>query len=111
MTETATFATTNAAQNREDFKLFFLQLLEEDASFYYRIKNKLLVKEEKSKKKLRKPLPPPIPFSEMPSRKLRPNFVPLDAKPYAIKKATVLELQEIWKDAPPIEELIAQLNA
>lgn len=111
MADTTTFATTNAPQNREDFKLFFLQLLEEDASFYYRIKSKFFVKEEKSKKKVRKPLPPPIPFSEMPSRKLRPDFVPLDAKPYAIKKDVILELQELWKDAPPIEELIEQLNS
>ena len=110
MAETATFATTNAPQNREDFKLFFLQLLEEDASFYYRIKSKLLVKEEKSKKKVRKPLPPPIPFSEMPSRKLRPNFVPLDPKPYAIKKEALIKVQEAWRDMPSAEELVALLK-
>lgn len=111
MTETATLAPVSAVQNREDFKAFFLQLLEEDAAFYYKIKTKLLVKEEKKKKKILPPLPPAIPFSEMPASKLYPNRMPFDAKPYAIKKEAILKLQELWKDAPPIEELIAQLNS
>ena len=111
MTETTTFAPINAPISIEEFKAFFIRLLEEDASFRNKIKEKSQKKEKKAKKKKYEPLPPAIPFSEMLYWKLRPDFVPLDAKPYAIKKATVLELQEIWKDAPPIEELIAQLNA
>lgn len=111
MTETATLTSFNAPQSREDFKAFFLQLLEEDATFYYKIKTKLLVKEEKKKKKILPPLPPAIPFSEMPYWKQRPDFKPLDVKPYAIKKEVIQKLQELWKDAPPIEELITQLNS
>jgi predicted peroxiredoxin len=115
MTETTTVAPLSAPQNKEDFKSFFLQLLEEDVTFYYSIKAKFLVKEEKAKKKVKKkalePLPPAIPFSEMPASKLYPNRKPFDAKPYVIKKEAILKLQELWKDAPPIEELIAQLNS
>ena len=111
MTETATLAPINAPISIEEFKAFFIQLLEEDASFRSRIKEKSQKKEKKAKKKVHQPLPPAIPFSEMPYRKLRPDFVPLDPTPYAIKKEAILELQELWKDAPPIEELIAQLNS
>ena len=46
----------------------------------------------------------------MPYWKLRSNVKPRDAKPFAIKKETVIELQEQWKDAPSAEELIAQLT-
>ena len=97
-------------QNVEEFKSFFLHLLEEDASFFDTIKKKLLRKEDLKRKKALKPLPPPIPISEMPYWKLRPDFKPLDATPYAIKKETIEALQELWKDAPSAEELIAQLN-
>lgn len=86
MTETATAAPFNAAQNKEDFKAFFLQLLEEDTAFCHKIKKLLLTKEKKTKKKVLEPLPPAIPFSEMPASKLYPNRKPFDAKPYAIKK-------------------------
>ena len=109
MTETATFAPINAPISIEEFKAFFIRLLEEDASFRNKIKEKSQKKEKKAKKKVHQPLPPAIPFSEMPYWKLRPDYVVPDAKPYAIKKETVIELQELWKDAPPIEELIAQL--
>ena len=111
MTEKATYAATNAPENKEDFKAFFLELLEEDAAFYHSIKKKLVVKAEKKKKKPLEPLPPALPFSEMPYWKLNPDFKPLDATPYAIKKETIIKLQELWEDAPPIEELIEQLNA
>ena len=106
MTETATI---NSPQSKDDFKAFFLQLLEEDAAFYNGIKNKLQIKEENVKKKPRKPLPPPIPFSEMLYRKLHPDFKPLDATPYAIKKEIILELQELWKGELSAEEIIDQL--
>ena len=111
MTETATFAPINVPISIEEFKAFFIRLLEEDASFRNKIKEKSQKKEKKAKKKVHQPLPPAIPFSEMPYWKSRPDYVVPDAKPYAIKKETILELQELWKDAPPIEELIAQLNA
>ena len=40
MTETAIFV-SNDTQNREQLKMLFLQLLEEDAAFIYTIKSKL----------------------------------------------------------------------
>ena len=110
MTEKTTNASLNAPENKEYFKAFFLELLEEDAAFYHSVKNKLVVKAEKKKKKPLEPLPPALPLSEMPYRKLHPNFRPLDAKPYAISAEALKRVQEAWRDMPSAEELIAQLT-
>lgn len=97
-------------QNVEEFKSFFLQLLEEDAFFFQKIKKKLQKKEEAKRKKDIKPLPPPIPISEMPYWKLKPNYKPLDPKDYAISAESLKKVQEAWRDMPSAEELIALLN-
>ena len=110
MTETATITAINGLISIEDFKAFFIQLLEEDASFRHQIKEKSQKKEKKAKKKKYEPLPPAIPFSEMPYWKLHPDFVPLDATPYAISAEALKRVQEAWRDMPSAEELVAQLD-
>ena len=110
MTETATLAPINAPISIEEFKTFFIQLLEEDASFRNKIKEKSQKKEKKAKKKVHQPLPSAIPFSEMPYWKLHPDFVPLDATPYAISAEALKRVQEAWRDMPSAEELVAQLD-
>ena len=110
MTETATFAPINAPISIEEFKAFFIRLLEEDASFRRKIKEKSQKKEKKAKKKVHQPLPPAIPFSEMPYRKLHPDFVAIDVTPYAISAEALKRVQEAWRDMPSAEELVAQLS-
>ncbi len=100
----------NTTQSVEEFKSFFLQLLEDDAAFYHTVKKKLHIEYEIEPLIAIQPLDPPIAIADMPYRKLRSGFKPRNAKPYAVKKDTILRLQELWKDAPSAEEIIAQLN-
>jgi hypothetical protein len=90
MTETTTLSPFNAVQNREDFKAFFLQLLEEDTIFYYTIKSKFLVKEKKTKK------------------------MPLDMvairKKHALKREAFFPLHDLFKDTAPASELVKLLH-
>jgi hypothetical protein len=108
MTATA----SNTMQADEQFKAYLLKILAEDDVFVHQIQGVL-----RSKKSNKKPQKGEsivskgnIPYSEMPYWKLRAGFKPRDSKPYAIKKDVVAEIQEYWKDAPPAEELIAQLT-
>jgi hypothetical protein len=108
MTATA----TNTTQADEQFKAYLLKILVEDEVFVHQIQG--VFRAKKSEKKQKKALiiasKENISYSEMPYWKLRSDFKPRDAKPYAIKKGVVEEIQEYWKDAPPAEELIAQLT-
>jgi hypothetical protein len=108
MTATA----SNTTQADEQFKAYLLKILVEDEVFVHQIQG--VLRSKKSNKKPQKAVSivskENIPYSEMPYWKLRADFKPRDAKPYAIKKDVVAEVQEYWKDAPPAEELIAQLS-
>ncbi len=108
MTATAPITT----QADEQFKAYLLKILAEDEVFAHQIQGVLRSKKGNKKTKGAMLVVPKdnVPFSEMPYWKLRPNFEPRDAKPYAIKKDVVVELQEYWKDAPSAEDLIAQLT-
>jgi hypothetical protein len=108
MTATA----SNTTQADEQFKAYLLKILVEDEVFAHQIQG--VLRSKKSEKKQKKaPIfasKENISYSEMPYWKLRSDFKPRDAKLYAIKKDVVAEIQEYWKDAPPAEELIAQLS-
>jgi hypothetical protein len=108
MTATA----SNTMQADEQFKAYLLKILAEDDVFVHQIQG--VLRSKKSNKKPQKgeniASKENIPYSEMPYWKLRADFKPRDSKPYAIKKDVVAEIQEYWKDAPPAEELIAQLT-
>ena len=108
MTATA----SNTTQADEQFKAYLLKILVEDEAFVHQIQGVLRAKksEKKHKKTPIAASKEDISYSEMPYWKLRSDFKPRDAKPYAIKKDIVVELQEYWKDAPSAEELIAQLT-
>jgi hypothetical protein len=94
-------------QADEQFKAYLLKILVEDAVFAVQVKAVLRSRKPKQAKPfLAKSI---VPVSEMPYWKLRPDFKPRDAKPYAIKKQTIHQLQTIWQDAPTAEELIAHL--
>lgn len=108
MTETILHIT----QEDEQFKAYLLKILIEDDTFAHQLQD--ILNAQKIQKKAQKSsfIAPKqnVAYSEMPYWKLRSDVKPRDAKPFAIKKETVLELQEQWKDAPSVEELIAQLT-
>ena len=116
MADTTTFATTNAPQNREDFKLFFLQLLEEDTVFYSQVIDKDTIKsvlEEILKE--RKPewqnfLAELISkFVVKPSEKTPLDMVEIRQK-YALKRETFEPLHELFAEAPTAYELTKRLS-
>lgn len=96
----------------EQFKAYLLKILIEDERFAHQLQDILHTQkvQKKAKKNSVVSAKQNIAYSEMPYWKLRSNVKPRDAKPFAIKKETVIELQEQWKDAPSAEELIAQLT-
>ncbi len=94
MAETTTLAPLNIVQNREDFKTFFLQLLEEDTNFYNKIRAKFLSEKKKVKKNIVK--------------------APLDMvairKKHALKREAFIPLHDLFKDTPPASELVKLLH-
>ena len=99
-------------QEDEQFKAYLLKILIEDDAFAHQLQGILLTKKalKKEKKTTQKAMTQDIAYTEMPYWKMHTDFKPRNAKPYAIKKETIVELQKEWKDAPPVEELIAQLT-
>ena len=113
MAESATAPISNV-EDKENFKAFLLSLLKDDDSFAQNVKESLNRKKSKIAKNIEPEYPAlskeDIPLSEMPFWKLYPDFMSLDPTPYRISKEAIEELQELWKDMPPAEELIAQLT-
>jgi hypothetical protein len=110
--------TANTIATPEQLKAYLITLFVEDEAFKTVVREQIQPKSKhkNGKKAKSKENDYPelstekIPFSEMPFWKLNPHLKPIDATPYKLDLSNLAEMQELWKDMPSAEELIAQLT-
>ncbi len=98
-TQTATVTTTTTTIDKATLKALILQLFKEDKDFLREISD--LVKAEEAPK-----------FDKLPqdmTDEEHAEFMKHFLKKHAIKEEDLMPLRELWKDAPPAEELVKML--
>lgn len=98
-TQTATVTTTTTTIDKETLKALIIQLFKEDKDFLREVSE--LVKAEEEPKFDKSPL-------EMNDEE-HAEFMKHFLEKYAVEKEDLLPLRELFKDAPPAEELVKML--
>ena len=99
-TTKATVTTTTTTIDKATLKALIIQLFEEDKEFLHKIVS-LFQAEEKPKKKK---LPQDMNDEE------HAEFMKEIKSKHGLKKEVIEELQELWKDEAPAEELVKMLS-